>query len=304
MRLAAQDLHLFAEIIDQGGITGAARSLAMPKSSVSRRLAAIEAALGTRLLQRTTRALSLTEAGEVLLGYARRVIEELENADAAVAALGAAPRGHLAVTAPYAIVRFALAPRLHAFLSAHPGIAVTLTPAIEILDLVEHHIDVALRIGDLPPSGNIARRLSVVPLVLVTTPAYLAAAPALQKPEDLSGHQLIALGGQAAPRTLRLVHDHDRSAADVAVVPRVAIGEPAVVVDLVASGLGIGVAPLIYAAAGLRDGTLVRVLPGWTCGAKPVHAVYPSRALLAPKVTAFIAFAAACMAAVGDEAGL
>lgn len=295
MRLAAHDLNLFAIIVDHGGISGAARKLGMPKSSVSRQLAAIEATVGTRLLQRTTRAVSLTEAGEVLLGFARRVIEELENADAAIAELDESPRGHLAVTAPYAIVRFALAPRLGAFLAAHPDLSISLTPSIEILDLVENRIDVALRIGELPSSGHIARKLASVPLILVASPGYLAGRGAVTTPAALASHDIVALGSRAQPMTLML-SDQDGARAEVGVCPRVAIGEPAVVIDLVMRGLGIGIAPQVYAVQAIASGALVHVLPDWRCGEKPVHALYPSRKLLPRKVRAFVDFAAECFA--------
>lgn len=292
MRLAADDLAVFAAIVEQGGVSAAARRLAMPKSSVSRVLSVLEEELGTRLLHRTTRQWSLTEAGTLLLGHARRIAEELDNAGAAVEALSDAPRGQLVVTAPYAIVRHRFAPRLAAFHSRYPDLQLAIDPTIKVLDMVEAGIDVAIRIGDLPDSSLVAKRLAEVPLVLVTAADWPGPWP--ERPEALAGLPVIDLAARAAPTEWRLVGPE--GVAVVPVTPRLAIGEPSILLDLVAEGLGIGTAPLLYAEPMIAAGRLRRVLPDWHRGCRPIHAIYPSRKLLSPKVSAFIAFAADCLA--------
>ena len=296
MKLAARDLRIFATIVDAGGISAAARQLGMPKSSVSRELAAIEARLGTRLIQRSTRHLSLTEPGDVLISYARRIVEELENAEAAVEALEELPSGHLAVTAPYAMVRFTFGPHLPAFLDRYPALSLSINPTIEIIDLIENRIDVAIRIGEPPQSTLIARKLVDVPLILAASPAYLAQHGAPATPLDLADHSLIELGGRTADVRWRLF-DGAGGVIVVEVRPRLAIIEPAVILDLAEQGLGIGILPMVYARPAIEAGRLVRVLPHLHCGIKPIHALYPSRRLLAPKVRAFIDFAIECMGA-------
>lgn len=294
MKLAARDLRIFATIVDAGGISAAARQLGMPKSSVSRELTAIEARLGTRLIQRSTRHLSLTEPGDVLISYARRIVEELENAEAAVEALEELPSGHLAVTAPYAMVRFTFGPNLPAFLERYPALSLSINPTIEIIDLIENRIDVAIRIGEPPQSTLIARKLVEMPLILAASPAYLADHGHPATPLDLADHSLIELGARTSEVRWRLF-DGAGGVFVVEVRPRLAIVEPAVILDLVEQGMGIGILPMVYARPAITAGRLVRVLPHLHCGIKPIHVLYPSRRLLAPKVRAFIDFAIECM---------
>lgn len=294
MKLTALDLRTFAAIVDLGGISAAARKLGLQKSSVSRDLAALEARLGARLFQRTTRRIALTEAGEVLSAYAHRVVEELENAEAAVSALHDAPRGHLAVTAPYAFVRHILAPRLAAFHARFPDLRVSLVPTIRNLDLIEEGMDVAIRVGDLPSTSLIARRLAQTQVVLVASNHYARTHGLPLTPQQLNRHSLIDLRTTATESRWQMVG----AAGEVvtcAVSPKLAIGEPSILLDLVEQGVGIGAVPYIYAADPITSGRIVRVLPGFHQGLRPIHAIYPSRRLLAPKVREFVDFTDQCL---------
>jgi DNA-binding transcriptional LysR family regulator len=169
MKLSTLDLRMFAAVADLGGISAAARHLGRQKSTVSRDLALLEDRLGTRLVNRTTRHVSLTDAGELLAAHARRVVEEMEQAEAALSAMSDEPRGPLRLTAPYAFVRFVLAPQLAGFLARYPLIRLSIDPTTKVLDLVEEGLDLAIRIGDLPSSSLVARKLADVPLVLVAS---------------------------------------------------------------------------------------------------------------------------------------
>ena len=292
--LSSVDLRIFQTIVEAGGISAAARLLGREKSTVSRDLAALEARLGTRLLQRTTRHVSPTEAGTTLLGHARRVAEEIEAAEAAVQGLSEGPRGLLRVTAPYAIIRFALAPRLPAFQARHPHLRLAFDPTMQVLDLVQDGVDLAIRIGALPPSSLVARRLADARVILVAAPDYLARHGAPAAPADLAGHRLAHLGPEPEPGCWTLVSAAGGSTT-VAVTPGIAVGDPGVLIDMAMAGVGITPVPDLYAAEPLRQGRLVRVLPGFEAGQRPIHAVYPSRRHLAPKVGAFIDFAAEAM---------
>jgi DNA-binding transcriptional LysR family regulator len=297
MKLSTFDLRLFDAIVERGGISAAARKLGREKSTVSRDLAALEERLGVRLLHRTTRSVSLTEAGSILLAYARRVVEEIEHAEQALEALSDEPRGVLRVTAPYAIVRFVLAPRLQAFQDRYPDLSINLDSTTQVLDLVEQGIDVALRVGELPASTLVARKLCDAQQILVATPAYAAARGLPSGPLDLGGHRLIELGNAVDGGAWRMFGP-DGTETAAAVAPRLAAADPGIVIDLALQGLGIACAPDLYCAEPIAKGTLVRVLPGHHRGFRPVHAVYPSRRQLTPKVRAFVDFAAQCMALV------
>lgn len=294
MKLSTVDLRLFAAIADLGGITAAARKLGLTKSLVSRELAALEDRLGTRLVQRTTRKVSLTDSGELLAGYARRVVEEMDNAEAAIEATREAPRGTLKVSAPFSILRFVLIPRLSEFCRAYPDVRLSLDATMRITNLVDEGIDVAIRIGELPASSLVARRLTTTPVVLVAAPSYLAGRRAPIEPGDLVAHDVLNLAPDAAPAIWTL-HSEDGETATAAVTPSVAVHDPGLLIDLIRQGLGVGPVPLLYARDALERGELERVLDTYSRGTTPIHAIYPSRRMLAPKVRAFIEFAAEAM---------
>lgn len=296
MKLATVDLRLFAAIADQGGITAAARKLGLTKSLVSRELASIENRLGTRLVQRTTRRVSLTDTGELLAAYARRVVEEMENAEAAIEATRDHPRGDLKVSAPFSILRFAIVPRLAAFRAQYADVRLSLDASLRIVDLIEEGIDVAIRIGELPPSSLVARRLATTPIILVAAPAYVEQRGVPQVPSDLLTHEVVNLRPDTGPDAWVLEASGAR--LSLTVKPSIAVHDPGLVLDLARQGLGIAPVPELYARQALASGDIVRVLPDYSRGTTPIHAVYPSRRILAPKVRAFVEFAAEAMRAV------
>lgn len=300
--LSSLDARLFASIAECGGISAAARRLGLQKSLVSRELAALEQRLGMRLVNRTTRRLSLTDAGEILLASAQRIVVELDAAEIALEALQDEPCGELRVTAPYSVIRFVLAPRLLGFQQRYPNLRLSLDPTTKVLDLVEAGIDVAIRIGDLPSSSLVVSRLATVNLVLVSSKAYEARRGLPREPAELVGHDVIFLGDKAEARPVAL-HGSAGQVVSVQVTPRLAIHDPGLVLDLVQHGLGIAVAPEIYVTDKIRAGALVRVLPGFTLGTRPVQAVYPSKRLLMPKVRAFLDCAAAAFEVQSGIAG-
>lgn len=296
MKISTVDLRLFAAIADLGGITAAARKLGLTKSLVSRELANLEDRLGTRLVQRTTRKVSLTDTGELLATYARRIVEEMDNAEAAIEATRETPRGTLKVSAPFSILRFVLIPRLSEFRRAYGDVRLSLDATMRITNLIDEGIDVAIRIGELPASSLVARRLTTTPMVLVAAPSYLARRGAPSEPGDLIAHDVLDLAPDAAPAIWTL-NSADGSSITAAVTPTVAVHDPGLLIDLVRQGIGIGPAPLLYTRDALERGEIERVLTTYSRGATPIHAIYPSRRILAPKVRVFIEFAAEAMAA-------
>jgi DNA-binding transcriptional LysR family regulator len=292
---AAYDLRLFAAIVDSGSISAAARLLGREKSTVSRDLTALERRLDARLLQRTTRKIALTEAGRVLLEHARRVTQELDDAQAAIEALRTDPRGLLRVTAPHALLRYVLAPRLCIFSNRYPALKLALDPSIQVLDVVAQGFDVALRVGDLPASNLVARKLYETPLVLVASPAYLKRHGTPRTAAELQSHTLIDLAAAPMASAWTLQRRGDLPAPAAEVRPLFATPEPGLVLDMALTGTGVATVPYLYAAPHLDRGTLLPVLPEYHRGMRPIHAVYASRRQLAPKVRAFIDFAAECL---------
>ena len=296
MDLSNTNLTLFVAIADKGSLSAAARQLGVQKSTVSRDLALLEARIGHRLVERTSRQMRLTEVGQLLLMHARRVVEEIAVAQASIEALAAEPAGRLKVSLPHAVAQKLVVPLLPAFLQRHPRINVALDLSTRNVDLVAEGFDLALRIGELPPSSLIARKLGHLPVILVASPAYLARAGVPGSVEELAGHEIVALGTQST--THRWCFNEAENRKDLVVHPRITSSEVAVVRDLAIAGLGIASLPRAFVADDLAQGALKRVLPGVTRGAPPIHVVYPSRQSLASKTRVFIEAVMAGLAAL------
>ena len=279
------DLRAFARIADLGSISGTARALRMPKSSVSRSLVRLEEAVGAVLVGRSTGHLRLTDAGVLLHRHARRILDDVGEAEDAIGGLVGTPRGDLRVSAPFTFAAGPLAPMLPVLLARYPEVRVILTVDNRNIDLLTEDIDVVVRIGPLVDSELIARRLATFELWPGATPAYLATRGAPAKPGDLTGHAIIAH------------HDRERSrrfdarsggVTEVRFEPVAVIPEPAVLRAMLIGGAGVGWLPDFHAAAAIADGSLVRLLPEWSSGSVEAHGLYPSHRSLSSKVRVFI----------------
>lgn len=276
------ELLIFARVAQAGSFSAAARALGLPKSTVSRKVAVLEERLGARLLQRTTRRVSLTDAGRAYQQHCARILAAVEEGERAVSHMQEAPRGLLRVTAP---VTFAyLWPILAEYLERHPAVQADLVHTDRRVDLVEEGFDVAIRAGHLADSSLIARRLGTEWRVAVASPAYLQRHGAPAQPAALADHDGIAFG---AERThWRLERGPQRVAIPMA--PRLVVNDFHGLREAALAGLGIALIPVHVASDDLRAGRLQRVLPDWRSPQTPIHAVYPSNRFLAPKVAAFL----------------
>lgn len=278
------EILVFAKVVEAGSFVGAARALGMPTSTVSRKVAGLEARLGARLLQRTTRSLRLTEVGRTYYQHAQRVAEELDAADRAVTEMEAAPRGLLRVTTP---INFGfLGETVARFLERYPEVEIDLHCADRVVDLVEEGFDVAVRAGRLADSSLVARSLGVLRSYVVASPAFLARAGSPRTPDDLEGFDCVVLGAGADWTKWRLRRDGGIRA--VKVRPRLTVNDFDFLEAAAKGGLGVAMLPTFRCAPLLADGTLVRILDAWCSPDTPLHAVYPSTRHLSPKVTAFL----------------
>lgn len=281
------ELAIFVAIIDTGSLAGAARQLRRSRPAVTRALAALEERAGVRLIARTTRQLMATEAGRELTASARNILAEYE---ASLSGVTAAPmRGLIRVTAPLAFGRRHVTPIVAEFLDLHPGIQVELVLADRNLDLIEEGLHVAVRIGPLPNSRLVARKVGEVRRVLVAAPAYLERRGVPQRPADLSGHDTIA--SIAAGQTLLWRFGGGREAT-VQVSPRLIVNEVESVLIAARSGRGLARALSYQVAPDIEAGTLVRLMQDWEPPASPVQLVVPSGQHIQPKVRAFLDHAA------------
>lgn len=282
------DLLIFARVAELGSFSRAADRMGLPKSSVSRRLAALEQRLGERLLLRTTRRQMLTEFGQQLLEHAKQVVQEVE----AVAALSerrqATPTGRLRVSMPADIAHLLLADMLGAFVAMYPGISLELDLSARRVDLLGEGFDLALRIGSLPDDGLLAaRRLNGMTSGVYASPQYLAEHGTPLVPQDLLNHQTVRLiGGNGEPVPWRLV---GQAQEWIGLPPgRFAANAPDLLLRMVIAGAGLGAIPDLFTPADVRRHALVRVLPEWGVPAVPVSAVFPGRKLMPPKTRVFI----------------
>ena len=285
------DMLYFAEVAERGGFAAAGRYLGVPKSKLSRRVAELEASLGVRLLQRTTRKLSLTEVGEV---YLRHCVAMRDAADAAAEAVEQAqtePRGTVRVACPVTLAQSTVGPIMAIFLARYPQVRVDMRVSNRVVDLVEEGVDVALRVRPtLEDSGSlVVKNLGHTKTYLVACPALLTRQGQPSSPQDLAVIDTVAMSSSDGKTTWTL---HGPGGATHALVhqPRYVADDLLTLKFAVLQGIGMSVLPDYMCHDELSDGRLVQVLPGWTPPHGVFHAVYPSRRGMVPAVRRFLDF--------------
>ncbi|AKJ32201.1 LysR family transcriptional regulator [Caldimonas brevitalea] len=282
-------LRVFVAVAEQAGFAAAARHLRLSAPAVTRAVVALEQRVGARLLHRTTRSVRLTEAGERYLADCKRILQDLEEADAAAGGDYAEPQGWLAVTASSMFGRLHVAPLLLDFLAAYPKVNVRSLFVDRVVNLVDEGLDVAVRIARLPDSSLTAVRVGSVRAVVVASPDYLGRRGIPAVPADLQGHHAIGIaqtGGRAAPWRF----GRDATAAEPAV--RLVVNSGDVAIGAALAGHGLARALSYQVAADVVAGRLQIVLAEHEPPPTPVHLVYPEGRKAAAKVRAFVDFAA------------
>ena len=286
-RLAA--LEAFVRVAETRSFSEAAKKLKASKSAVSRQVSALEAELGARLFHRTTRSLTLTEAGQGYYDRATRILADLDEANLAVSQLQAAPRGLLRVNAPMSFGFLHLAEAIPDFLSVYPDISVEMTMNDRFVDLVDEGFDVAVRIGALTDSSLIARRLAPIRRVLCASPAYFAARGRPETPEDIKAHDCLCNSNIATGREWRFV-GRDGKPIHIEVKGRLSANNGDALRVAALNGLGIVTLPTFIVGADLQAGRLVCALDDFLPQTLSLNAVYPHARHLSPKVRAFVDF--------------
>lgn len=293
-------LQAFVKVVQAGSFTRAAAALDTQKAHLSRVVSQLERELGARLLERTTRALSLTELGREFFERAVGILASVEDAQRAIQKSQEAPRGTLRLTCGVEFGMIAVSAWINDYLRTYRQVRVDADFTSRITDIVHEGFDLAIRVGPLSDSSLAARKLGELSYGLFAAPEYLARHAAPTRPQDLSEQGVLAFAGGRQEATLSFARDG--RVEQVRVTPRLRANNVFAIRDAAIAGLGVAPLPAIVAGPPLHDGRLQPVLEAWSLPRVPVHAVFASARYLTPKVRAFIDLAVDAMKASGAAA--
>ncbi len=294
------EMEAFVRVVDLGGFTDAATKLGVSKSAVSKHVSALEARLGARLLNRTTRRVSPTEIGLAYYDRASRVLAEAAEADAMAASMQGAPRGELRISAPLSFGLRHLAPAVSEFLNAYPEVSARVSLDDRFVELVAEGFDMAVRIGVLPDSSLMARKLAETAMVLVASPDYVARRGAPRSAEEVAEHDLLHYANLASGAVWRLRGQNGEERL-VRVQGRLTVNNGDALLTAALDGLGIALSPAFIAAPALREGRVVEVAATARPAPLGIWAVYPSGRFPQPKLRVFIDFLTEKFRAAGPD---
>ncbi len=283
------DVAVFVRVVERGSFTLAADALGLSRAVVSKYLSRLEERLGARLLHRTTRRLSLTEAGAALFEASRGALERIEEAEAAVAQFQSEPRGRLRVSAPMSFGILHLGPAIAGFAHAHPKVTLDMRLDDRYVNLVEEGIDVAVRIGVLTDSSLVARKLASTRAIACAAPSYLAQFGAPEAPQDLAAHNCLVYSYLSTANVWRFTAPDGRE-LPVAINGSFRVNNGIVLAEAAVAGHGILMTPSFYVAGLLREGKLKQILTPFKLKELGIYAVYPQTGHVPPKVRAFVDF--------------
>ena len=302
MTLAPNDLALFARVVDEGSFSRAAERLGLPKSTVSRRVAALEALLGERLLLRPTRKLTITDFGQAVLEHAHHVVEDVAAAAALAQNRQVQPSGRLRVSMPSDMANLLLAPLLAEFVLSHPAVTLDLDLSARFVDLVGENVDLALRVGPLRDDASLnGRQIASFGRGLYAAPAYLARRGTPADPDELERHDALHVpsrDGDLVPWVLQ----HGERTWRGTPPGRATANSPELLMRLALGGVGIAMVSDHFALPHLERAELVQVLPEWRVEPTQVWAVFPGRRLMPTRTRAFLEAIAARFASPECEA--
>ena len=285
-------LRVFRCVAELGSFAGAARHLALSPAAVSKNIGELEAHLGVRLFNRTTRRLSRTEAGARYYEHVARILDEMEEADASLEPMQSMPRGLVRVTAPLTLTLTLLSPAIPGFLQRYPHVTLDLRLDDRRIDIVEEGYDLALRVsGNLQESSLISKKLSTLQYVVCGSPTYVERFGAPQDPNDLQEHNCIrfTLSDRVDVWEFR---SRDRSVR-IPITGRYRVTSSLAVRDALLAGFGLSLVPEIYVQDDIQQRRLVTVLDTWTALETSVYALHPTKRYMSAKVSAFLDFVTA-----------
>jgi DNA-binding transcriptional LysR family regulator len=283
-------MSILLEAVEAGSLSAAARRLDMPLATVSRKVSELEAHLKTRLFTRSARRLALTDAGRSYVIACKRILEDVDEAERAASGEYSAPKGDLIITAPIVFGRLHVLPVALDFLKAYPEINLRMVQADRVVDLLDDHVDLAVRIGELPDSSLIAARVGSIRLVVCGSPAYFGERGAPRSPDELGAHDCVTFDGLTSPDawSFRI----GKSDAAIAIRSRLVVNTAEAAVDAAIAGGGVTRVLSYQITSAVKAGALAVVLQEFEPPPWPVSLVHTSQRILPLKLRAFLDFAA------------
>ncbi|MGA8901868.1 LysR family transcriptional regulator [Bradyrhizobium sp.] len=279
-------MQAFVTVADLKGFAPAARKLGLSPSGVTRLIAALENRLGARLLQRTTRSVTLTDAGARYLERARRILADVEEAEVAAEGERARPSGRLVISAPVGFGRLHVSPVMNAYLKRHREVSAELRLEDRMVNLVEEGVDLAVRIGHLADSSLVARHVGDMRRIVVASPGYLKSRGEPKRPQDIAAHDTIQFGANSVSADWRFVESGTEIRLNYA--PRLSTNSADAAIQYAEAGGGLTRVLAYQAADAIKRGRLKVVLAKFSPPPLPIHIVYPTSRLLSAKVRTFI----------------
>lgn len=296
------DLAWFVQVVDHGGFSAAGRAIGIPKSRLSRRIAQLEARLETRLLQRSTRSFTVTEAGQIFYRHCKAMLIEAEAAQEAIDTLRAEPRGVIRLTCPIALLHVHIGTMLAQFMSRYPQVSIQLEETNRQVDVLNENVDLAIRVRPLPldDSDLVMRKLATRSMCLVASPRLVAQFGQPQSPADLQPWPSLALSHSQQIHRWTLFGP-DKQQAIIRHRPRFITTDMIALRAAAVAGIGVVQLPLLVLNEQIRRGELVHLLPAWRAKQEIIHAVFPSRRGQLPAVRALIDFLAESYKDLNDD---
>ncbi|MEQ5837774.1 LysR family transcriptional regulator [Marinobacter sp. NFXS9] len=284
-----ESMSILLAVADAGSFSAAAVQLKIPLATVSRKVGALEKHLNARLLNRTTRQLSLTEAGQAYVDACRRILEQVNEAERIASGEYVSPRGNLVITAPIALGRLHVLPVVTEFLKSYPEIDVRMVLTDDLVSLVEEHVDVAVRIANLPDSNLVATRIGLMRTIVCASPAYVAEHGTPTTPNELTGHSCVTYEQMSHRQSWGFVSD--KSEFTVPVHSRLSVSTAEAAIDAAVAGIGITRVQSYQMANALHAGLLKVLLERFEPAPRPINLIHTGQGVLPLKVRTFFDFA-------------
>lgn len=287
--LDLNQLAIFIRVVDEGSFTAAGKALSVPKSRISRMVADLESSLGVRLLQRSTRQISLTQEGADYYNNCKHLVSEIMDVHTVISDRQDRPHGVLRISVPMVVGSGILGRFVARFQKLYPDVSIEISHTDRQVNLIEEKFDLGLFLGELPESSLVARTIAETETLICASPEYIAQHEQLKSPQDLANLDVVKIGEGMQAESYDFIHD-DGEQTSVKVNPCIVTNHIAAAMNCIVQGAGVGLVPMFMAGEYILSGRMIPLLTDWQLKPEPISVVYPSRQYLSLKVRCFIDF--------------